>query len=145
MDFAYSAMPASPDGAFPDRTVIKRPLLRLTLRYNDRSFSTWAIVDSGADFCLFPASIAVQLGVAIPNPKATPFSGTADAPQIAYFETVQATIGNGEPDGTPLTFDLYAGFCETLEHVGLGLLGQESFFSRFIVSFDHSQNLIRIE
>ncbi len=28
-------------------------------------------------------------------------------------------------------FDLYAGFCDTLEHVGLGLLGQVGFLSRF--------------
>lgn len=66
------------------------------------------------------------------------FSGTSDQPQLAYFETVQATIWNGNADETPLTFDLYAGFCETLEHAGLGLLGQEGFFSRYQVTFNQS-------
>jgi hypothetical protein len=28
------------------------------------------------------------------------------------------------------SFDLKAGFCESLEHVGMGLLGQRGFFSK---------------
>ena len=88
--------------------------------------------------------MASALGIAIPNQNATPFSGTADAPQIAYFETVQATISNGNSAEAPITFELYAGFCETLEHVGLGLLGQNGFFSRFVVAFDHNASTITV-
>jgi hypothetical protein len=75
----------------------------------------------------FPASIAGALGIAIPNQNASPFSGTSDSPQIAYFDTVHVVISNGNPNEAPISFGLYAGFCETLEHVGIGLPGQEGF------------------
>ena len=51
---------------------------------------------------------------------------------------------NIEPDQQPLAFPLYAGFCETLEHIGMGLLGQEGFFSRFAVSFNNAQSYFEI-
>ncbi len=103
------------------------------------SIAAFAIVDSGADNCLFPASLAGQLGITILNRNAYVFSGTSEQGQIAYFETVKATMWNGQAGEQPLTFELYAGFCDTLEHVGMGLLGQEGFFSRFEVRFDRTE------
>ena len=57
---------------------------------------------------------------------------------------VKATIWNGSPEESPIAFDLYAGFCDSLEHVGLGLLGQDGFFSLFGVSFDFANNEIAV-
>ena len=51
---------------------------------------------------------------------------------------------NIEPDQHPLTFPIFAGFCDTLEHIGMGLLGQEGFFSRFEVSFYNAQSYFEI-
>jgi hypothetical protein len=51
---------------------------------------------------------------------------------------------NIEPNQEPLTFPLYAGFCETMEHIGMGLLGQDGLFSRFAVSFHHAHNYFEI-
>jgi Aspartyl protease len=106
-----------------------------------------AIVDSGADSCVFPASLAAQLGIAIPNSNASIFSGTANAPQIAYYETIKVGVWDRSNvnNPIPIQFDLYAGFCETLEHVGLGLLGQAGFFSQFLVRFDHDNQFFDVE
>ncbi|MGB9031367.1 MAG: hypothetical protein WCC27_14695 [Acidobacteriaceae bacterium] len=144
MDFPYFIIPAKPDGAFPARTATRRPIVPILLEKNSRRITTWALVDSGADFCLFPASIAGALDISIPNQNASPFSGTSDSPQIAYFETVRASIWNGDHSEAPIIFDLYADFCSTLEHVGLGLLGRDGFFSRFSLSFDFRSNLLRV-
>ncbi len=103
-----------------------------------------AIVDSGADSCIFPASLAAQLGINIPNQNASVFSGTANAPQIAYFETVKVSIWDMQTKTFTAGFDLYAGFCETLEHVGVGLLGQDGFFSRFAVTMDRANSFFEI-
>ncbi|MES2393386.1 MAG: hypothetical protein V4555_17215, partial [Acidobacteriota bacterium] len=81
----------------------------------------------------------------LPTPRKSIFSGTADATQTAYFETVQATLWNAIDEDPPLTFDLYAGFCDSLEHVGLGLLGQHGFFTRFEVNFKLSANILSIK
>ena len=115
-------------------------MLTVLLEKSGKSIAGLAIVDSGADNCLFPASFAAALGVTIPNQNAYVFSGTAEAPQIAYFETIRTTIWNGNPDEKALQFDLYAGFCDTLELVGLGLMGQDGFFSRYQIQFYYEQN-----
>jgi len=66
------------------------------------------------------------LGVDIPNPRSSLFSGSRDERQIAYYEQIQATILPMESaeigaDQEPISSPVYAVFCETLEHVGMGL------------------------
>jgi hypothetical protein len=144
MIFPYALVPARPNGAFPDRKATRRPVLKVDLRKNGKALTTWTIVDSGADFCLFPASVARALDITVPNPNAKIFSGSSDSPQIEYFERISATIWNGDPAHAPIVFDLYAGFCDTLEHAGIGLLGQTGFFSRFSVCFDYANDAMTI-
>ncbi len=136
MQFPYSASATKPTLAFPNRTALLRPILPITLISGDRSTAVWSLVDSGADFSLFPTSTAAALGIDLDKAIPARFSGSVESPQIAYFVTVHATIWNGNEYETPFPFELYAGFCETLEHVGHGVLGQDGFFSQFSVTFD---------
>jgi hypothetical protein len=138
--FPYTSFSSGPDAAFPFRQDNQRPLLILVIQHGSKAVRTLAIVDSGADSCIFPASLARQLGISLPNPRPSVFSGTVSAPQTAYFEPLKARVWDPISKSFVFDFDLYAGFCETLEHVGLGLLGQEGFFSRFVVSFDRQQS-----
>jgi hypothetical protein len=145
----YSELPTKPNAAFPQRSAIDRPIVALLLSRGDRSILAYAFVDSGADSCVFPASIGAALGIAIPNQHPATFSGTLDSSQVAYFDEIQATVLPLESaeitaDQEPITFPLYAGFCETLEHVGMGLLGHEGFFSRFEIRFCASQRYFEI-
>jgi len=109
----------------------------------------FALIDSGADSCVFPASVAETLGISIPNQNSSRFSGSRSEAQIAYYEQIQATIlpmnaPKIEPNQAPLNLPLYAGFCETLEHVGMGVLGLEGFFSRFSVNFQYADGYFEI-
>jgi hypothetical protein len=145
----YSVLPAAPNSAFPDRSSISRPLVGLLLEKNGRQAVVFALIDSGADSCVFPASVADSLGIAIPNDRAAAFSGSKNEVQIAYYEQIQATILDMDSPGSEtnqetITFPLDAGFCDTLEHVGMGLLGQEGFFSLFSVHFHASQQFFEI-
>ena len=140
MKIPYSDLRVKPDAAFPDRRSLDRPIVALLLNKGEKSVIAYATVDSGADNCVFPASIGLALGIDLPNPRSSLFSGSRDEPQIAYYEEIEATILPMEsqqiPTGQePLSFPLYAGFCDTLEHVGMGLLGHAGFFSRFEVHF----------
>jgi hypothetical protein len=142
-------LPAKPDAAFPHRIGVSRPIIALHLAKDSKEMIVFAVVDSGADHCVFPASIAEALGIPIPNQNASVFSGSSEKPQIAYFEQVQATIlpmdsPDIETNQQPLTFPLFAGFCDTLEYIGMGLLGQEGFFSRFEIRFHATQNYFEI-
>lgn len=149
MKIPFSSLPATPDSAFPFRSELKRPIVALLLERGEVRVIVYAVVDSGADVCVFPASVANDLGVSPSNQRASAFSGTGDAAQTAWFEEIQVPIlpmeaPNIEPNQEPLTFPLYAGFCETMEHIGMGLLGQDGLFSRFAVSFHHAHNYFEI-
>jgi hypothetical protein len=145
MQFPFFTFPAPPAAAFPTRNQIKRPILQLTLQRGNKQVNTFAIVDSGADECIFPASIGIALGVPIPNPNVYVFSGTADQPQNAYFDDIHVFIQTFDnPPQVAFEFDLYAGFCDSLEHVGLGLLGQNGFFSKFKVMMDQPNHVLEI-
>jgi len=145
MVFPFVELPAAPAPAFPNRTSIKRPMLQLSLHRGSKVVSTFAIVDSGADECIFPASLGMALGVPIPNPNVYVFSGTADQPQNAYFDNVRVAVWQfAKPPQVAFEFELYAGFCDTLEHIGLGLLGQNGFFSRYKVLIDHANSVMEI-
>ena len=138
-----------PDSAFPVREAIYRPIVALLLEHGDRQLIAYAVVDSGADLCVFPASFATALGITIPNANVSAFSGSGDVSQIAYFAPLAATIlpmdsPGIDPDQDPITFPLFVGFCETLEHLGMGLLGQEGFFSQHAVSFNRAQSYFEI-
>jgi len=147
MQFPFVVFPSQPSGAFPGVKTVKRPLLFLTFQRGQKIINGLAVVDSGADECIFPASWAAQLDIAIPNQNTYVFSGTADAPQLAYFENIQIHVWNNavSPSQIAFSFDLYAGFCETLEHVGMGLLGQNGFFSRFPIRVDNAKNSFDID
>ena len=112
---------------------------------NGKVLTVYAIVDSGADSCIFPSSFASALDISVPNQNAFAFSGTSKQPQIAYFETIKVTVMDIVDPAQNISFDLYAGFCDSLEHVGMGLLGQEVFFSRFEVSFYQPQSYFEIK
>jgi hypothetical protein len=145
MIFPFWTFPAPPAAAFPNRAFIKRPILHVTLQRGTRSVNALAIVDSGADECVFPASLGTALGVPIPNPNVYVFSGTTDQPQNAYFDNIHVHVWKHvTPGEIAFSFDLYAGFCDTLEHVGLGLLGQNGFFSRYKVTIDHTNHILEV-
>jgi hypothetical protein len=145
MRFPFVTFAIPPTAAFPNRSQIKRPILQLRLQRGNASINTFAVVDSGADECIFPASVGISLGVPIPNPNVYVFSGTAEQPQNAYFDDIHVSvISPTDPSQAAFEFDLYAGFCDTLEHVGLGLLGQNGFFSLFKVIMDHANHFVEI-
>ena len=149
MKIPYSDLRVKPDAAFPDRTSLDRPIVALLLNKGEKSVIAYATVDSGADNCVFPASIGLALGIDLPNPRGSLFSGSRDEPQVAYYEQIEVTILPMEsqeiPTGQePLSFPLYAGFCDTLEHVGMGLLGHAGFFSRFEVRFHAARRYFEI-
>jgi hypothetical protein len=109
------------------------------------SVRTLALIDSGADDCLFPGSLAGLLGITIPNQNSYVFCGTAANSQLAFFENINVGILDWQTGRVILTFDVYAGFCDTLEHTGMGLLGQNGFFSLYKITINHRGGYLEID
>jgi hypothetical protein len=142
--FPFVIFPAAPHPSFPGRKEFGRPIVPVVLRKSGSELRTLALLDSGADDCLFAASVAKVLRISIPNQRSYRFSVTAAAPQVAYFEVINVEIMDWQKRPA-FRFELDAGFSETVEHMGFGLLGQHGFFSRFKVTFNQAEKYFEIE
>ncbi|MGB8673915.1 MAG: hypothetical protein WCD27_06135 [Candidatus Acidiferrales bacterium] len=128
-----------PTQAFPKRTITHRPRIAVVLAAGTVIFSCYALVDSGADDCIFPTSFGTQLGLNVPTGKQYPFGGAGGgAIQMAYFFDLQLAIPQVGKYSIPI------GFTDALESVGLGLLGQNGFFDRFRVSFNLKKGIFTL-
>jgi hypothetical protein len=125
----YTPIPVQPSKAFPKRTSTHRPYLRVKLIDGVRDFSCYAIVDSGADDCVFPSVFAGQLGLDFTSGRPYEFSGAGSRGQVAYFFDLEVEIAR------VLKYQLSVGFTQAMDASRVGLLGQNGFFDRFDVSF----------
>jgi hypothetical protein len=136
--FNYTECPIDPSPAFPGGFVTRRPLLQVTLTNGLSRLSCYAIVDSGADYTLFPKSHMSQLGI---NSQAALIGNTAGVgsqPDTLFHEVGMDIEGRAQ-------FSVYAGFTSALESLGVGLLGQNGFFDHLSVSLNFRQGTFEIE
>jgi len=100
----------------------------------------YAILDSGADQCLFPGFIVGLLGLDPQNARKSTFQGVGSVNQVStFFDDIGITVG---------AMPKFAGtiaFSPALNQSGYGLLGQGEFFSRFKVDFDLPNRFFYIE
>ena len=86
----------------------------------------FALVDSGADGCLFPASYGMKLGLKVFTGRHYTFGGAGNTHlQDAYFFDIEIMVQNFASYLIPV------GFTTALERPGIGLLGQNGFFDHF--------------
>lgn len=99
----------------------------------------FALVDSGADICIFHGEIAELIGIKdIKTGKKNFVSGiTQGESQPYYIHPVTISVG-----GWP--YDINVGFMPTLSKLGYGVLGQKGFFDLFTIKFDLSKEEIEL-
>lgn len=116
-----------------------RPIVKLSLLGNSRTLTCFAMIDSGADHCIFPRSFMQSLGIdPLQAPAEMTFGvGTMGVP--THFADVNIDLQG------LIRFPVYAGFTTGLDPMGLGLLGQIGFFDRFNLGFRLSEKACLIE
>ncbi len=126
---AYSYFNIPPNPAFPSGRIAPRPIVKLTLVNGIERLSCYAIIDSGADHCVFPRSFMQPLGLdALVAPiEMTTGVGSSNVP--THFVNINIDLQG------VVQFSVYAGFTTGLDQMGMGLLGQAGFFDRFNVAF----------
>lgn len=122
----------------PRKTTLLRPVIQIDFETKDGGFGYLALIDSGADYCLFHGSIGEQLGLDVKKGKALAFYGTSGKQQIAYFHKIRFSVAGKE-------IETLVGFSYQINELAFGILGQEGFFSNFKVSFDLSKKLIEVD
>jgi hypothetical protein len=124
--FPYlEVFPVDHGDAFPGVDRVIRPALNIKLKYDGREESFKALVDSGADFCVFPLALAGPLGLRREDAKLVPgisgYGSQNGSPLLFWIVTLEIS--------TDLSITTLIGFSEAQDRLDFGILGQRGFFS----------------
>jgi len=129
MRFNYFKFPLKEKSEFFGLAILK-PIIPLELTVGSKKIRYAALIDSGADFCIFDGQIGELLGLDVRSGKSLDFGGIqAFAGAVAFLHEVTIRIG-----GWP--FKIVMGFSYDIAPHGYGILGQKGFFDIFTVKFD---------
>ncbi len=124
----------------PNSAVKRKPFIDLELFGPKGSISvSMALVDSGADYCLFNIEYAKQIGINLDDCLKMDFTGISglDKKMTAYIAEVGIKIKYLEDK-----INILVGFVES-DSVN-ALLGQEGFFDNYRVKFEKDHNIFEI-
>ena len=106
-----------------------------------------ALVDTGADVCLFPGIIATNLGHDLRKGKRKEM-GTAGGSIYAYEHTSKIEILETLPDGRPgpkVLFSIAKTPIDYVDDCTSFLLGSEKFLNKFILTVDYPKQIFSIK
>lgn len=139
MNFKYRKFPVDPNNCpFPNKKSALRPVVQIDFENSKSNFGYLVLIDSGADYCIFHASIGELLKLDIKSGKPLTFFGTSGEPQKAYFHKITFKIG-----GYSHTCEV--GFSYDMEKLAYGILGQEGFFNKWNVKFEYQKENIELK
>lgn len=104
-----------------------RPHLPVTLEHGSRSFTTVALVDSGADVSAFHTAWARLLGLHLDPTQARSLDGVGGSVDCWYLN-VHLVVGGKR-------FPARVAFTDSVGY-DAGILGRDSFFKEFAVGID---------
>lgn len=138
MKFRYSKFQLTEPSDFFGRHILK-PVIPVRLLYNNNSIDYSALIDSGADFCIFDAEIGEYLGIEIRSGAREFFGGIQEkAAAEVFLHQVSLNIGGWD-------YKTVVGFSYDIAKHGFGILGEKGFFDIFIVKFDYSKGEIELK
>jgi predicted aspartyl protease len=113
-----------------------RPVVPITVEHSEKYINYTALMDTGADTCLFSSDVAHMLGIELKAVPAREMVGIANTTVQAYYHVVRIRIGD-------VSYRTSVGFAEMPNEL-YGLLGQQGFFDHFVVTFDRSRKIARV-
>lgn len=139
LKYKYRTFGTEPSEAFPRRFGVFRPVIPVWLVNGNEKFGYLALVDSGADFCVFHASIGDVIGIKVESGKKQSFSGISSQTQqlIAYFHNIKIEVAG-------YAHECWVGFSRDIKDQAYGILGQEGFFSNYNVNLDYENKQIEL-
>ncbi len=108
----------------------------------DRLFYIDSIVDSGADFCVFPVDAGKAIGLDIREGKSISTFGIGGKETLYFHKVIVEVIINDQS----WKFECRVGFSSKLNAKGIGFLGRDGFFDLFKeVSFNQQVKMFRLK
>lgn len=118
------------------KKLILRPIIPISIQYQDKKVRYEALIDSGADFSILPLDLAKVLGIDSENSKEILFTGIDGDLVRGKIVEVNLIISD-------FGYKTKIVFAEI--HGTSGILGQLGFFDKFIVKFDLQKEDLEIK
>lgn len=134
MKFKYRK--TSTTSPFSKRKILARPIIPISLRNGINSLRYEALIDSGADFSIFPVEIAKKLFINLRRTKKIYFSSATGEMVEGIISKIRMQLGEE-------TFETYVVFADLVDQTGI--LGQYGFFNKFVVKFDLKQEELELK
>jgi hypothetical protein len=135
MRFKYSQYPT------PDGKNIYRPSVPIVLKNGSSFILVEAVIDSGADFTIFPIEIAGVLNLKLDKNSKKNFIGAGSNPFTVYPSPVKIEHILRQSGFRSLKWKTDVYFAESQPAI---LLGNQGFLDQFVVTFDGKKKEIEI-
>lgn len=140
MKFDYFKFPLPEKSSFFGSSILK-PIIPANIINigNGKSVRYAALIDSGADFCIFDAEMGEYLGIDIKSGEKETFGGIQDrGGACAYLHKIEVEIGGWK-------YKTVVAFSYDIAKRSYGIFGQKGFFDIFSVKFDYSKEEIELK
>lgn len=138
MKFDYFKFPLTNESEFFGKSVLK-PVIPIKISAGTSVIRYAALIDSGADFCIFDAEIGEALGLNVRSGRQEQFGGIQDrGGAMAFVHRVIINIGGWD-------YKIDVSFSYDIAKWGYGILGQKGFFDIFVVKFDLSKEEVELK
>lgn len=121
----------------PQEPWISRPIIPVNITYKNNSLNISALIDSGADFCLFNTEIGRRLGIQVEEGNLYKFFGIEGSSIDVYLHSIKLQV-----IGIDYSVTMPVGFTESRGVIAI--LGQEGFFDNFRIKFERDRDTIDI-
>lgn len=138
MKFSYFKFPLARQSEFFGNAILK-PIIPIKIIKGNYALRYAALIDSGADFCIFDAEIGEYLGINIRSGRKEIFGGVQEKGDAeAFLHEITLNIGGWD-------YKTIVGFSYDIAKHGFGILGQKGFFDIFVVKFDFLKEEIELK
>ena len=138
MKFEYLKFPLPKRSALFG-TVLFKPIIPIQVSYCDKKLRYAALIDSGADFCIFDGAVGEQIGVDVRSGPKEIFGGIQERGGAeAFLHEIVLNVGGWD-------YKTVVGFSYDIAKHGFGVLGQKGFFDIFSIKFDLAKEDIEIK
>ena len=139
LKFDYLKLETRPTQAFPKQRYIARPIISIKLVHDGSLVKTAALIDSGADWCIFHGELGEVIGLEVRSGDEQDFYGIiGPGPGQIFFHDISIEIGG-------ISYSIRCGFSYDISPNGFGVLGQLGFFDTFDVKFMRSKARIELK
>jgi len=135
--YPYKSFNLKPFPSSKRSVEIRRPIIPVTVIYGKRLVQFEALLDSGADYNIFPGDIAIYLGINLKQGSKRNIHGISGNSINGYQHQVKLKIAD-QIYRTSITFS------NNLPENALAVLGNIGFFDHFSVLFDYKEGQVTL-